>query len=205
MARIQVEVAGLTASPHNSGAYALILQEVNGTRRLSIVIGQDQAQSIVLQLQEMKPVRPVSHDLLKSVIETLGGRVVEVTVNDLRDSTFYAAVRIDGASDEVDARPSDAIALAIRSGAPIYVEESVLREAGMMAQEEQDDELGMESEEQTSEEEEESAPSSGGSQSHGAKSQRELLQERLDEAVRSEDYENAILIREQLDRLDQAG
>jgi len=204
MARIQVEVAGLTASPHNSGAYALILQEVNGSRRLSIVIGQDQAQSIVLQLQEMKPVRPVSHDLLKSVIEALGGRVVEVTVNDLRDSTFYAAVRIDGASDEVDARPSDAIALAIRSGAPIYVEESVLREAGMMAQEEQDDEMGLESEEQTQDDEDETA-ASGGSQSHGSKSQRELLQERLDEAVRSEDYENAILIREQLDRLDRAG
>lgn len=201
MARIQVEVHGLNSSPHSSGAYALILQEVDGTRRLPIVIGQDQAQSIALELQDVKPIRPVSHDLLKSVIEALGGHVIEVTVTELRDSTFYAVIRIDGASDELDARPSDAIALAIRSGAPIYVEEEVMREAGLMAQEDHEEELELEEESSDSDDDDENVMRS--TQHQGAKTKREALQAKLEEAVRNEDYESAILLREELDRLDQ--
>jgi bifunctional DNase/RNase len=201
MARIQVEVNGLNSSPHSSGAYALILQEVDGTRRLPIVIGQDQAQSIALELQDVKPIRPVSHDLLKSVIEALGGRVIEVTVTELRDSTFYAVIRIDGASDELDARPSDAIALAIRSGAPIYVEEEVMREAGLQAQEDHEEEMEME-EEESGEADEDDEGVAHGTQPSGTRTRREALQAKLEEAVRNEDYESAILLREELDRLD---
>ena len=199
MARIQVEVNGLNSSPHSSGAYALILQEVDGTRRLPIVIGQDQAQSIALELQDVKPIRPVSHDLLKSVIEALGGQVIEVAVTELRDSTFYAVIRIDGASDELDARPSDAIALAIRCGAPIYVDEEVMREAGLLAQEEHEEEMEMEGAGESDEDEEEAV---GSSQTQGSRTKREALQAKLEEAVRNEDYESAILLREELDRLD---
>jgi bifunctional DNase/RNase len=200
MARIQVEVNGLNSSPHSSGAYALILQEVDGTRRLPIVIAQEQAQSIALELQDVKPIRPVSHDLLKSVIEALGGRVIEVTVTELRDSTFYAVIRIDGASDELDARPSDAIALAIRSGAPIYVDEEVMREAGLQAQEDHEEEMEMEDESGDAGEEDEGV--AHGAQPQGVRTKREALQAKLEEAVRNEDYERAILLREELDRLD---
>src|SRR4051812_28320932 len=176
-----MEIIGLTSSPQSSGSYALILQETGGGgRRLSILIGAEVAQSIALELESIKPPRPVTHDLLKNVIEALGATVLEVTINDLRDGTFYATLTLDATPQEIDARPSDAIALAIRCGAPIYVAESVMHEAGIVAAEEEESE-GEEDEmlEQSSDtaEEEEDRP----------KTLREVLQDKLDDAVRSED------------------
>lgn len=187
-----MEIIGLTSSPQSSGSYALILQETGGLRRLSILIGAEVAQSIALELEQIKPPRPVTHDLLKTVIESLGANLQEVTISDLRDGTFYATLTLDATPNEIDARPSDAIALAIRWGAPIYVAESVMREAGVMAQEEEAEE---EDEDEMIEQEAET------SEPERPKTLREVLQTKLDEAVRSEDYERAAQIRDEIERL----
>lgn len=193
-----MEIIGLTSSPQSSGAYALILQESGGSRRLSILIGAEVAQSIALEIEQIKPPRPVTHDLFKSVVEALGATLQEVTITDLRDGTFFATLQFDATPSEIDARPSDAIALAIRFGVPIYVSESVMREAGSMVQEdeenEEDEEMfdqGEEDEEETTSEPVEQRP----------KTLLEMLQDKLDEAVRSEDYEQAAKIRDEIERL----
>ncbi len=197
MDKVQVEIIGLTSSPQSSGSYALILQETGGVRRLSILIGADLAQSIALELEAIKPPRPVTHDLLKNVIEALGSALQEVVINDLRDGTFYAALVLEGTGVEVDARPSDAIALAIRCGAPIYVAESVLAEAGVVPSEEEEEE---EIEDEEEGEFEESTPAQA--EPERPKTLREVLQAKLDEAVRQEDYERAAQIRDEIDRLE---
>ncbi|MBS1912636.1 MAG: bifunctional nuclease family protein [Bacteroidetes bacterium] len=197
MDKVQMEIIGLTASPQSSGAYALILQESGGSRRLSILIGAEMAQSIALEMEQIKPPRPVTHDLLKMVIEALGATLVEVTISELRDATFYATLTLDATPAEVDARPSDAIALAIRFGAPIYVAEAVMREAGIMVQEDEENEE--EEEEEMEQADEEAAAQED--QPPRPKTVRETLQEKLDEAVRNEDYERAAQIRDEIERL----
>ncbi len=191
-----MEIIGLTSSPQSSGAYALILQESGGSRRLSILIGAEVAQSIAVEMEQIKPPRPVTHDLLKTVIETLGATLVEVTITELRDGTFFATLTLDATPTEIDARPSDAIALAIRCGAPIYVSEAVMREAGIMVQEEEESE---EEEEEMMETGDEEHPEEETEQR--PKTLREMLQEKLDDAVRSEDYERAAQIRDEIERL----
>lgn len=113
--------------------HVVILKEINGSRVVPIWIGQDVAQAIALELQGTDVKRPQTHDLLRSVIGELGGTVDRVVVNDLRDSTFFAVLGIsaNGRALAVDCRPSDAIALAIRTQAPIFVEEHVLEQAGI--------------------------------------------------------------------------
>ncbi|MFN4769871.1 MAG: bifunctional nuclease domain-containing protein [Candidatus Kapaibacterium sp.] len=130
MSKIQLEILGLSASQASNGAYALILKESKGTRRLPIVIGANEAQAIAIELEGIEAQRPMTHDLLKIVIEKLNGSLKEICIVDLKDSTFYASLVIDGIADEVDARPSDAIALAVRFNAPIFIMESILAEAG---------------------------------------------------------------------------
>jgi hypothetical protein len=94
------------------------------------VIGANEAQAIAIELEGIEAQRPMTHDLLKIVIEKLNGSLKEICIVDLKDSTFYASLVIDGIADEVDARPSDAIALAVRFNAPIFIMESILAEAG---------------------------------------------------------------------------
>lgn len=112
----------------------VILKEKNAERYLPIWIGPSEADAIAIELQEVTVQRPLTHDLLRSVIQTLGARVVSVVVNDLANDTFYAriAMDVDGRHVEVDSRPSDAIALAVRVKAPIYAEEKVLDRAGIL-------------------------------------------------------------------------
>lgn len=192
-----MEIIGLTSSPQTSGSYALILQETGGMRRLSILIGGDLAQAIALELESLKPPRPITHDLMKAMIDGLGTRLLDVCITELRESTFYAVLNIEGASEPIDARPSDAIALAIRCGSSIYVTESVLAEAGVLPQDDEDfdddddDDENFEGEKET----EESKP-------ERPKTLREILQGKLDVAVKQEDYERAAQIRDEIDRLD---
>ena len=195
MDKVQMEIIGLTSSPQSSGSYALILQESGGMRRLSILIGADLAQAIALELETIKPPRPITHDLMKSVLDALGVNLVEVIISDLRDGTFYASLKFDATPAEIDARPSDAIALAIRCGAPIYVAESVLTEAGVLPQDEE------ESEEEEEENYEESLQPAQPPEPERPKTLREVLQGKLEEAVRQEDYERAAQIRDEIERL----
>ncbi len=131
MDKVLVDILGLSPSPSSPGAYALILKETEGERRLPIIIGQFEAQAIALELEGIKPPRPLTHDLVKNVLDSLGTTLSDVIINELREGTFYAHLNVEGnsATHEIDARPSDAIAVAIRFGVPIYVSETVMEEA----------------------------------------------------------------------------
>jgi len=131
---IQVDIFGLSLTPSISGGgYAIILKEISGNRRLPIIIGQYEAQSIALELEGIKPPRPLTHDLLKEVIETFGYSVNYIVINELRDSTFFAKIKFDSTSiEEMDARPSDAIAIALKFSSPIYVNSDIMDEVGFV-------------------------------------------------------------------------
>jgi hypothetical protein len=116
----------------------VVLKEENSERFLPIWIGPFEADAITLQLQGMEAPRPLTHDLLRSVIETLGGEVIHIMISSLERNTYFARIVLDvnGDTVEVDSRPSDAIALAVRVQAPIYVAEDVMEQAGMMPEQE---------------------------------------------------------------------
>ncbi|MDZ7693222.1 MAG: bifunctional nuclease family protein [Balneolaceae bacterium] len=111
MNKIKMEILGLSTSPSSGGAYALILNEVNGNRRLPIIIGTFEAQAIALELEHIKPPRPMTHDLLKNIIQSFGAEMDQVFINDLSEGTFYAQIiyQQNGEQLALDARPSDAI------------------------------------------------------------------------------------------------
>ncbi len=129
----------------------VVLKEREGDRHLAIWIGPYEADAITIALQGIRVVRPLTHDLLRNMIETLGATVSYIVVNDLRDDTFYAHIVLDvnGQEIEVDSRPSDAIALAVRVNAPIYVAEHVMEQAGIVPESSQE-ELTPEEEEKLS-------------------------------------------------------
>lgn len=129
----------------------VVLKEREGDRHLAIWIGPYEADAITIALQGIRVVRPLTHDLLRNMIETLGATVSYIVVNDLRDDTFYAHIvlTVDGREIEVDSRPSDAIALAVRVNAPIYVAEHVMDQAGIVP-ETGEEELSPEEEEKLS-------------------------------------------------------
>jgi bifunctional DNase/RNase len=118
----------------------LLLREITGDRYLPIWIGSVEATAIALEQQGVKPARPLTHDLLKDVINALGRRVEQVRITDLQDGTFYAELVFDGGIT-VSARPSDSVALALRIGVPIHADERVLAEAGLIIPDEQEDEV----------------------------------------------------------------
>jgi uncharacterized protein len=115
----------------------VILKDNNSDRYLPIWIGPCEADAITIELQEMPPQRPLTHDLLKSMIRELGGRVIQILINDLRNDVYYARIVIDlgGRQIEVDSRPSDAIALAVRAKAPIFVDDTVMERAAIQPEE----------------------------------------------------------------------
>lgn len=194
MERIQVDILGLSTSPSSGGAYALILKEVNGLRRLPIIIGAFEAQSIALEMEGIKPPRPLTHDLLKNVMESLGASLSDVYISELKDGTFYAKLNLD--SQEVDSRPSDAIALAVRYGAPIYVADKVMDEAGFVPDSEDAEKPATpnlaESEQEQAQEPEKPKI---------RLSRLEQLQQQLVEAVAKEEYEKAAKIRDEILKL----
>jgi hypothetical protein len=193
--KIQVEILGLSASPSAGGAYALLLKEVFGVRRLPIIIGSFEAQSIALEMEGIKPPRPLTHDLLKSIIDNLGATVSEIIIDELRENTFYAKIKIEVAtlSNEIDSRPSDAIALAVRTGAPLYVAEEVMRIASFVPSSEDADEMP-------------DIPGPAESENKPRKknipeTKLAQLQDQLREAIDKEDYERAAKIRDEINKL----
>jgi hypothetical protein len=185
---IRMEILGLSTSPSSGGAYALILSEKQGNRRLPIIIGTFEAQAIALELESIKPPRPMTHDLLKNIVQSFESDVKRVIINDLNEGTFFAQLHYekDGQDIELDARPSDAIAVAIRFGAPIFVNSEVLDEAGIVT--------------------EESAAASEGSSTEGMEGEKELsqvekLEQELKTAIETENYEKAAKIRDQINKM----
>lgn len=133
-----MDILGLSTSPSSGGAYALILTEVNGSRRLPIIIGSFEAQAIALELENIKPPRPMTHDLLKNLVQGLEAVVSYIFINNLSEGTFYSKIVLEHRNEvlEIDARPSDAIALAVRFGSKIYVNEKILKDAGIRSDQE---------------------------------------------------------------------
>jgi uncharacterized protein len=136
MPKIGLEIIGMSYSQSQSGAYALILGEIGGSRRLPIIIGGFEAQSIALGLERMQPARPLTHDLFKSFSEHFDIQIREVVINKFKEGVFHALLVCEykGEMSEIDARTSDAIALAIRFRCPIYTFENILSEAGVEVQ-----------------------------------------------------------------------
>jgi len=194
--KVQVDILGLSSSPSAGGAYALLLKESYGARRLPIIIGSFEAQSIALELEGIKPPRPLTHDLLKNLVDDLGATVQEIFINELRDNTFYAKIILDVSSmtTTIDARPSDAIALAVRTGAQIFVAEEVMDVAAFVP-----------SGEDTEQEEEAIDIAQQFEAKQYPKQSTETkvasLQDQLREAVEKEDYERAAKIRDEINRL----
>jgi bifunctional DNase/RNase len=197
--KVQVDIMGLSPTPAPGGSgYALILKEVGGERRLPIIIGSFEAQHIALELEGIKPPRPLTHDLLRNIIEQLGFSINYVYINELRDGTFFAKIKMDVASlEEIDARPSDAIALALKFSVPIYVSEEVMNEVSFVPEKE-DTAEGEQAEEGKLERGPEKLPEDV--DPHLRKLIR--LRSDLKEAVEKEDYEKAASIRDEIKKLE---
>ena len=189
----RVDIIGLSTSPSSGGAYALVLGEVEGNRRLPIIIGAFEAQAIALELEKIQPPRPMTHDLLRDTFEAVDVDVEEVVIDELREGTFFAKIRYrhDGEEHRLDSRPSDAVALAVRVDAPIFVAPAVLDEAGIVAEDESDISSLAEQAEETSPSEEEEG------------TELEQMQKQLEEAVEEEDCERAAELRDEIQRLEQ--
>ena len=202
--KVQVEVLGLSQSPTSNGSYALILKEVDGDRRLPIVIGAPEAGAIAYEIEGVHTSRPMTHDLIKSIIETFDSKVTEIFIHEMKDSTFYASLHFSDTDSIVDARPSDAIAIALRFDAPIYIASSLLDLAGFSIDELEntDDEDDIEDDDDGEEQEEEvDFFLKDGAQKKLPKKLSELeeLESELEQAIKDEDYEKAAQLRDRIE------
>lgn len=198
MEKIQLEILGLSSSQSQTGSFALVLGEREGNRRLPIIIGMFEAQSIAIQIEKINPNRPLTHDLFKTFAEQMDVSITEILISDLKEGVFYSKIMCtDGTREfELDSRPSDAIAIGLRFGVPIYTVESVLSEAGIILSDLEDEE---------EENEEMTVKSTSSSASPSAKESLsqtsvEELNKLLNEALEKEDYERAAKIRDELNK-----
>ncbi len=134
MKKIELEIVALSHSITQTHSYAVVLGEINGLRRLPIVIGGFEAQAIAVALERMNPSRPLTHDLMKNFMMAFNVELNEVVINDLQEGIFYAKLICSSSNDtvEIDSRTSDALAMAVRFGCPIYTYENILAEAGVL-------------------------------------------------------------------------
>ena len=137
MEKIRLEIIGMSYSQSQSGAYALILGEKEGKRRLPIIIGGFEAQSIAIELEKIKAPRPLTHDLFKTFAEAYNIHISEVIISKFSEGVFYAVLVCSNGKKqlEIDSRTSDAIALALRFGCPVYTYESIMVAAGILMEE----------------------------------------------------------------------
>lgn len=194
MEKIALDIVGLSYSQTQSGAYALVLGEQEGKRRLPIIIGGFEAQAIAIELEDMTPSRPLTHDLFKSFADSFGIKINEVIIFNLIEGIFHAKLSCekDGNKIEIDARTSDAVALAVRFKCPIFTFEFILKEAGITI------------------EDESSALSPESSDPKKAASKKEKkgiasmnisdLKEKLQHAIDTENYEEASRLRDEIEK-----
>jgi len=190
MEKVKLVIAGLSYSQTQSGAYALMLVEVGGKRRVPIIIGGFEAQAIAVELEKMKPTRPLTHDLFKSFALAYDIYLKEVIIYNFHEGIFYAKLicEKDGVVTEIDSRTSDAIAISVRFNCPIFTYSSILEEAGTIIEEGFDlDEIP---EEEDFTEDESEGPLVALSLAE--------LEDKLIEAIENEDYETASKIRDEL-------
>jgi bifunctional DNase/RNase len=191
---IRLKVIGISYSQTQSGAYALILAEENGERRIPIIIGGFEAQAIVIKLENLEPPRPLTHDLFRSFAEACGVTVEQVLINKLREGIFYSEILCtDGEKRfRIDSRTSDAVALALRFECPIFIDPQILNEAGIVMGTTTDEEQKKSPEPVT--EKKQSVTSEYGEFTDGE------LTDMLTDAIAREDYEQAAAIRDEMAR-----
>jgi bifunctional DNase/RNase len=186
---VRVELIALTTNRTQPGSFALILGEVDGQRRLPIIIGAYEAQAIALELERrqshIQPQRPMTHDLFVNVLKELHVNIEQVLISHLKEGVFYAELHLlyNEKKKIIDARPSDAIALAVRVDAPIFVSEMVMKEVGITISEE------------------ELSPSPESPPSERLEKLLERLEKNLEEALKNEDYERAAQLRDEINAI----
>ena len=196
MNKIGLEIIGLSYSQTQSGAYALVLGEKDGKRRIPIIIGGFEAQAIAIELENMTPSRPLTHDLFKTFASTFEIKIKEIIIYNLVEGIFFAKLVCEqnGKIVEIDARTSDSIALAVRFNCPVSTYEFILSSAGIVLEEENtelgENELSNEEVTELIEEDPDDV----------AKKPISDLEKMLDEAIRNEDYERASLIRDEINK-----
>lgn len=193
MKKIELEIVALSHSITQTHSYAVVLGEVNGMRRLPIVIGGFEAQAIAVALEHMQPSRPLTHDLMKNFMNAFNVELMEIVINDLQEGIFYSKLVCINEHDtiEIDSRTSDALALAVRFGCPIYTFDNILESAGILM-EDNGKKKGDVAIEQT-------VSTSSGKESLNSLSVDEL-QTLLTEVLEQEDYLRAISIRDEMNK-----
>lgn len=188
--KISLKVLGFSFNQAQSGAYGLVLAEENGNRRLMVVVGSPEAQSIAFKLQNAMPPRPLTHDLFKPIFDSFFINLQEVIISDYVDGVFHSklVLRQDDHIIEIDSRTSDAVAIAIRLDAPIYTYESIMQELGVVI------------DESALEEVTEGGTESGGKSGDYSLLDIEQLQERLKNAIEEENYELASVLRDEIQK-----
>jgi uncharacterized protein len=200
MSKIRLNVLGISYSQTQTGAYALVLTEENGDRRIPIIIGAFEAQSIAIQLEGLKPPRPLTHDLFLNFALAYKINLLEVNIYKLEEGVFYSKLTCDDGSSRItiDARTSDAIALALRFKCPIYTSEEIINRAGIKLDVEKESKSAVQKKSYFDEIEEKTEDPVALDEFKGMDMKE--LKEILDEAVRNENYERASMIRDEMNR-----
>jgi len=187
--KVRLRIIGLTYSQTQTGSYALVLAEENGKKRIPIMIGAFEAQSIALYLEELKPPRPLTHDLFRNFALAVGVELKEVFISKLEEGIFYAELSFYDGSNliTIDSRTSDAVALALRFQCPIFTTREIIEKAGIILDDLKEEKM-KDIEEATQTEDK------------WAKHSDEELQQMLDDAVRLENYEQASDIHDEIKR-----
>jgi uncharacterized protein len=189
MKKIRLKILGLSYSQDQSGAYALVLAETDGNRRIPIIIGAVEAQAIAINLEGLKPPRPLTHDLFTTVLSTFNIQITEVFIHAFEEGIFYAQMKLTSEKGDfsIDSRTSDAIALALRSDCPIYTTEEVIGQTGIIID---FDEKG----------EDASTDEEADDRSIYDEFNVEELNTMLDQAIHDEEYEKASIIRDEISK-----
>jgi hypothetical protein len=200
--KIKLDILGLSNSQSHTGSFALVLGENKGNRRLPIIIGMFEAQAIAIEIEKITPNRPMTHDLFRSFADAFTYSVDEVVISDLVEGVFYAKILCTNGLQkaEVDARPSDAIAIALRFGAPLYTFEHILSEAGIVSEDKPEAEPTTRRQAKSKEVEPVETRSKKSKSSVMEDYSMEQLQKMLEDALNKEDYENAARIRDEINR-----
>jgi len=204
MGKIKLNVLGISYSQTQSGAYALVLSEEEGSRRIPIIVGGFEAQAIAIELEGLKPPRPLTHDLFKKFSDSYGIRILEVNIHKLDEGVFFANILCDNGNKQItlDARTSDAIALALRFKCPIFTSDEIIEKAGIVLDFEKGAGMEPPGEDEVPEEvmETPEVPEKQTKMPSLASSSIEELKSLLAEAVANEDYERASEIRDEINR-----
>ncbi|MDD3566954.1 MAG: bifunctional nuclease family protein [Bacteroidales bacterium] len=194
MNKVKLNVLGISYSQTQSGAYALVLSEENGKRRIPIIIGGFEAQAIAIQLEGLTPPRPLTHDLFLNFAKSFGIEILDVQIYKLEEGVFFSKLRCDNGKKEVfiDARTSDSIALALRFGCPIYTTDEIIDKAGIVLDVDEGEAEATPTPEETPKSDSESE-----ALKHLTLAELNML---LDDAISKEDYERASNIRDEINK-----